>query len=145
MQKGSSKVIVDAERHRRTPRTLAVESKALESKKSADIGRHWRGKKRKKHAKTMNISPKRVPKSLKYHQNGSQNRKNGCQNRFKTNEKSMKNRGCVADAFLERFGAPQWSNRPTRLGSVLAPFSIKNLKKCAKGAERDPKVEKKGI
>ena len=29
---------VDAERHRRTPWTLAVESKALESKKSADIG-----------------------------------------------------------------------------------------------------------
>ena len=38
MPKGTPKVIVDAERHRRTPRTLAVESKALESKKSADIG-----------------------------------------------------------------------------------------------------------
>ena len=38
MPKGTSKVIVDAERHRRTPWTLAVESKASESKKSADIG-----------------------------------------------------------------------------------------------------------
>ena len=38
MPKGIPKIIVDAERHRRTPWTLAVESKALESKKSADIG-----------------------------------------------------------------------------------------------------------
>ena len=38
MPKGTSKVIVDAERHRRTPWTLAVESKASESNKSADIG-----------------------------------------------------------------------------------------------------------
>ena len=73
------KVIVDAERHRRTPWTLAVESKAIESKKSADIG-DWHRKIVKKHAKTIEISPRRFPKS-------------------------MKNRACVADAFLEHFGA----------------------------------------
>ena len=38
MQKGTLKVIADAERHRRTPWTLAVESKAIKGMKSADIG-----------------------------------------------------------------------------------------------------------
>ena len=38
MKKRISKIIVDAERHRRTPWTLAVESNALESKESAEIG-----------------------------------------------------------------------------------------------------------
>ena len=37
-RKTYQKNIVDAERHRRTPWTLAVWSKAIESMKSADIG-----------------------------------------------------------------------------------------------------------
>ena len=62
--KGRPKVIVDAERHRRTPSTLAAESKAIESKKSADIGGTGAEQKSKKHAKSIKISPKLLPKSI---------------------------------------------------------------------------------
>ena len=62
-----------------------------------DAGRNWRRwrlKRAKKYAKIIRRSPKGDPKS-------------------------MKSRGCVADVFLDRFGAAlggaKWSNRPTRL------------------------------
>ena len=45
IQKARQKNIADAERHRRTPRTLAVESK--EAKKSVDIGATGEGKDQK--------------------------------------------------------------------------------------------------
>ena len=38
MKKGTSTIIVDAERHRRTPWTPADESKSIRGEKSADIG-----------------------------------------------------------------------------------------------------------
>ena len=38
MQKGRSKTIADAERHRRTPRTLAIKIRAIKSMKLAGIG-----------------------------------------------------------------------------------------------------------
>ena len=70
----------------------------------------------------------------------------------KIHPKSMKNRGCVADAFLDRFGAAlgrQMLSAPDAFGSLLGPFwrpfSTKNPKKGAKRAQRDPKVRKKGI
>ena len=89
MQKGTSKVIADAERHRRTPWTLAVESKAIESKKSADIGGPGAEK-----------GENNIAKPSKYHQNGSQNRS-------KINDKSRLRRGCVFGAFLGGLGAPK--------------------------------------
>ena len=64
MAKGSPKVIVDAERHRRTPWTLAVESKAIESKKSADIGGTGAEKREKTHAKTTKVPPRWLQKSI---------------------------------------------------------------------------------
>ena len=82
MQKGTSKVIADAERHRRTPWTLAVESKAIKGMKSADIGGIGEGK-----------DQKNMPKPSTNHRNGSQ-----------IYFKLMKIRGCVADAILKRFG-----------------------------------------
>ena len=60
--KGRTKIIADAERHRRTPWTLAVESKAIESKKSADIGDNGEEK-----------GEKGMPTPSTYHQNGFQN------------------------------------------------------------------------
>ena len=55
----------------------------------------------------------------------------------------MKNRGCVADAFLECFWSAFGGSPPEMLGPIWKPFSDKNLKKCDKGAERYPKVRKK--
>ena len=82
MEKRTSKIIVDAERHRRTPWTLAVESKAIESKKSAGIGDNGAEK-----------SEKGMPKPSKYHQNGSPNQS-------QIDKKSSLRRGCVFGAFL---------------------------------------------
>ena len=56
MPKVTSKIIVDAERHRRTPWTLAVESNAIESKKSADIG-----------GTGVEKGERNIPKPSKYH------------------------------------------------------------------------------
>ena len=66
MPKGTSKVIVDAERHRRTPWTPADESKSIRGEKSADIG-DTGGKKKPQNAKIMKISFKWQPKSMKNH------------------------------------------------------------------------------
>ena len=68
MPKGTSKVIVDAERHRRTPWTPGVESNAIESKKSVDIG-GTRAEKREKntrqnHQNTTKMVPKIDPKEV---------------------------------------------------------------------------------
>ena len=65
--KGTSKVIVDAERHRRTPWTLAVESKQIESKNSADVALAPKKKKRtcQNHSNTIKMAPKIHPKSMK--------------------------------------------------------------------------------
>ena len=49
MPKGTTKVIVDAERHRRTPWTLAVKSKAMESKNTEQTSVALARKKEKKH------------------------------------------------------------------------------------------------
>jgi hypothetical protein len=64
MPKGTSKVIADAGRHRRTPWTLAVESKTIERHEIGRHRRHWRRTKMKKHAKTIKQSPKWQPKSI---------------------------------------------------------------------------------
>ena len=108
------KIIADAERHRRTPRTLAVESKALESKKSADIGCTGAEK-----------GEKNMRKPSKYDQNGSQNRS-------EINEKSRLRRGCVFGAFLGSPGAPN-ALRPgcfwEPFGNHFRPKLLKNEKK----------------
>ena len=55
LQKGKSKVIADAERHRRTPWTLAVESKMIEGMKSAGIGDAHGGRRRNLRGIHLNI------------------------------------------------------------------------------------------
>ena len=82
------KVIVDAERHRRTPRTPAIDGKMVKSKASADIGDIG-----------AEIGGKNMSKTCKYHQKGYQN---GCQ----IHQKSSKNQVCVLGAFLATFGLP---------------------------------------
>ena len=60
----------------------------------------------------------------------------------------MKNRGCVADAFLERFGAAlgrQKSDRiytvpRTFLGTIFVKKSLKIEPRESEGAQVDPKV-----
>ena len=111
-----SQIIVDAERHRRTPWTLAVESKALESKKSADIGR---------------ISAEKCQKPCQNHQKIA---KMG----IKIHPKSMKNRGCVADAFLER----SWSVLGRGLDLDLPPVSLKNRKNGIQKRIKKTKLKK---
>ena len=108
MPKRTSKVIVDAERHRRTPWTLALESKAIESKKSADIGGTGAEK-----------GEKNMPAPSKHYQNGSPNGS-------KINEKSRLRR--VADLFLERFWVALWRQKliaqtlkRTISGSIFGP------------------------
>ena len=68
--KRHAKSIADAERHRRTPWTLAIESKTIRGKKWADIGDTSEKK-----------NPQNMPKSSTYDFNGNQNR-------CKINEKS---------------------------------------------------------
>jgi hypothetical protein len=82
MPKWLPKVIVDAERHRRTPKTPARGSKAVESEKLADIGDTFAEKGRKSMPKASNYT-KMAPK---------------------IDLKTMKNRGGIQNAFLERFG-----------------------------------------
>ena len=110
MPKVISKAIVDAERHRRTPWTLAVESKAIESKKSADIG----GTGAEKEEKNM-------PKPFKYRQNGSQNPS-------KIREKSRLRRGCVFGAFW----GGTWSPKCLTVLRARARFGSHFRSKCTK-------------
>ena len=88
-------MIVDAERHRRTPGTPATWSKEMGSEKSAgfrDIG----GKK----------CTKSEPKGTKREPTGSQRAQNGDQNPSKIDEKSRLCRGCVFGSFFGSvFGA----------------------------------------
>jgi hypothetical protein len=81
MPKGTSQIIADAERHRRTPWTLAVESKAIEGMKSADIGGTGEEK-----------DQERMPEP-------STNHRNGTPNPFKIDEKSRLRGGCDFKAF----------------------------------------------
>ena len=86
-------------------------------------------------AKTFKISPKRLPKSLKY-------------------------RGCGADAFLERSWAPKGYSHVSFPGPFWEPFSVKNRKHViqegmqnsmpkkyrklmAKGSQNDTKMDAK--
>ena len=86
-------------------------------------------------AKTFKISPKRLPKSLKY-------------------------RGCGADAFLERSWAPKGCSHVSFPGPFWEPFSVKNRKNViqkgmqnsmpkkyrklmAKGSQNDTKIDAK--
>ena len=104
----ASITIVDAERHRRTPGTPVTWSKVIESKKSANIGDAGAAK-----------NWKRIPKSSKYNWN------------------SYPNQGCVADAFLNRFGAvlecqmvdfgSQNHKNITEMVSGINPKSIKTF------------------
>ena len=82
--KRHAKSIADAERHRRTPWTPTDESKSIRGKKSADIG---------------DTSEEKDEKACRNHQNIIKMATKIC-------PKSMKNRGCVADTFFERFGTP---------------------------------------
>ena len=112
MPKWLPKVIADAERHRRTPRTLATWSKAVESEilertSDASTEKAW----------------KNMSKTWKYHQNGSQNRS-------KIDEKSRLRRGCVFGAFWGGLGAPRGGRALNMSRSLWRPFSTKNRKKC---------------
>ena len=95
-------IIVDAERHRRTPGTPVTWSKVIDRKKSANIGdagaaRNW----------------KRIPKSSKYNWN------------------SFPNQGCVAEAFLNSFGAAlecQMVDFGSRIFIIFSSKIFKNIK-----------------
>ena len=52
--------------------------------------------------------------------------------------KSMKKRGCVADAFWERLGEPPAKKGRAILDPLWRPFSIKNQKRHP---ERRPKID----
>ena len=62
-----------------------------------------------------------------------QNRENIIKMAPKMGSKSMKNQGCVADAFLERFGAA--------LGCQMLDFGSQNLQKINKMAPKDVGVD----
>ena len=72
----------------------------------------------------------------------------------------MRNRGCGADAFLERSWAPKGCPRPSFAGPFWEPFSVKNRKNViqkgmqnsmpkkyrklmAKGSQNDAKMDAK--
>ena len=150
-------MIVDAERHRRTPGTPVTWCKVIESKKSANIGdagaaRNW------KRISTIEIatrikaaSRKRlwtvlmqngwfwVLKSWKHYQIGARNLskinknlENITKTASKINEKSRLRRGCVFVAALGR----QKVRSPTVLGSHLATiFDQKSKKGIQKGMQ----------
>ena len=55
------------------------------------------------------------PEIMKIDQNGSQNRS-------KIDDKSIKNQGCVSDAFLEGLGGGQMPQSRKKSGPLLGPF-----------------------
>ena len=78
-----------------------------------------------------------APKIMK---KGSRNHQNITKMDSQIDAKSMKNRGCVADAFLERFWAAlgrQVGVRLLKSGSILRSFLVKNQKKASKKASKN--------
>ena len=118
--------IQDAERHRRTPRLSAISGKMVDvwaagflravADSMRDAGRNWR----RCHYSTIKN------RQQFYCKTGDKIRQISCQNPQniinmvpKICIKSMKNQGCVADVFLERFGAA--------LGCQMLDFGSQNL------------------
>ena len=62
------KIIVDAERHRRTPRTPAIDGKMFESKTSATLAQKAVEKTCQKHVNIMKKGAKMDAKSIKNHE-----------------------------------------------------------------------------
>ena len=132
MPKGRLKVIVNAERHRRTPRLLAISGGAIcrglwawaVADSMRDAGRNWRrchystikNRNRKSKATLLQngwqTQTNIMPKPSKYHQHGAWNPS-------KINEKSRLRRGYVFGAFL---GRQMWQSGDldwTRLATIL--------------------------
>ena len=132
--------IVDAERHRRTPRLSAISGKAIDvcvavfyglwpiqCATLAEIG-----------DAAITVLTKIGIEKVKqfYCKTGDKIRQISCQNLQNITNmapqiyiKSMKNQGCVADAFLERFGAA--------LGCQMLDFGSQNLQNSIKMAPKN--------
>ena len=107
------------------------------------VWRFWKRRKRQTSQKVRQYGPRKLQKSIKM---GPQ-----------IDAKSMKSRGCVADAFLERFGCIFGANRPERVvrfGTPLATIFDQKSEKWVqkrfqksmpkKGRNLMPKLTKKG-
>ena len=120
------KLIQDAERHRRSPRLAAISCKMVDvwaagflravADSMRDAGRNWR---RCHYSTIKNRKQFYCKTDDKIRQISCQNLQNITNMAPKIYMKSLKNQGCVADAFLERFGAA--------LGCQMLDFGSQNL------------------